>query len=168
MPKLRFQISTALLLTAIAALGIGWYTDRPPSLESRIAGSWRHPFPGVGYWENLYFESDGTFRRLINYRMGDDLFIGKYEIVDQNQIRFTFEKRGSVDGELRELTTEEKRNADCRVLCSFDSDGNLLLVNLNSYVAYGKPDGLDECFIPSRNYERGEFTFEPVSTQNGG
>lgn len=169
MAKIQFRISTTLLLTAIAALVIGWYADRPLRLELRIVGVWRHPFPGVGYWENLYFEPDGTFRREIHYRTGGHRFVGKYEVRSQNEVYFTFERRGSIDGEMRPLTADEKQNADCSVMCGFDSNGNLLLVNLNSNVAYHfKQDDLDECFIPSRNYERNEFTFEPAVTSDGG
>ena len=168
MPKFQFRISTALLLITVVALVVGWAFDRPATLESRIVGNWKHSFPGAGHWENLRFDADGTFRRELHYRVGGNILLGKYEFTNANEIRFSFEKCGIPGEELRTLTDNENRKANCRVLCSIDSGGNLLLVNLNPSVAYGKSDGWDECFIPSRNYVRGEFTFEPAKTKNGG
>ncbi|MFO0943450.1 MAG: hypothetical protein U0930_22170 [Pirellulales bacterium] len=172
MSRIRFRISTVLLLTTIAALAIGWHADKPPRLESRIVGDWRHPFLGSGYWESLYFQPNGTFRRVIRHRTSRLEFVGKYEVRSKNQIYFTFEKHVSVNDfneeKLRPLTADEKQIADCTVICSFDSAGNLLLVNLNSEIAHsGKTSVLDECFIPSRNYTRGEYSSEPYSPLNG-
>lgn len=151
-------------MCVIVALAVGWYVDTQPSLRSRLVGKWRHPFPGVGYWENLYLDTDGRFRRVVHYRVGKDIYEGKYEILTENKLSFSFEQCWDSGCQaMRRLTSDEKENADCWVSCAFDRDDNLLLVNLNPDAA-----GNDsfECGIPSRNYERGEFKFKRVVPNN--
>lgn len=156
-------------MVAIVAICTAWYVDRPRSLSARLIGGWKHPFQGAGYWESLTFGTDGRFERIIHHRMHTERFIGEYKVHEPNQVMFTFDKRSfafdersSKEGSMRPLTTTEKGRADCIVLCAIDREGNLLLVNLHSSVAYGWDNQLDECYIPSRNYERGAYSFALV------
>lgn len=151
MPKLRIQVATALLLTAITALVIGWYSNRPPSLESRILGRWRHDFPPSTFCiEVLELDSRGGFKRSMVGGVGDSSCSGTYETINQNQIRFTFEKDYPGSGGCRELTEKERMEAVCVMNCAFDSDGNLLLVNSDKDESSLE---IGNCFIPSQRYQ---------------
>lgn len=152
----RFRLSSVLLLTVIVALSLAWYLDHPALLRDRLIGEWRHPFPGVGYWETLTFFDDGSFERLIEYRSGEDRFWGKYSVDEKHgEIDFTFEKRDGQEGEMVLLTKKEKERADSTVSCAINGNGDLLLVSRHIDVAYRYNRREDECCIPSRNYVRG-------------
>ena len=63
---LKYRLSTALLLTTIVAISLGWWIDHTSRNRRDIVGTWYYPtgdFIQLGYTTTLEIRADGTFTK---------------------------------------------------------------------------------------------------------
>ena len=87
-------------------------------------------------------------------------------MIEPNTVKIILRKRNIDDeGTMRDLSEHEQIFTACDVFCAFDESDNLFLVNLGGR-AYADPHEIDECYIPSRNYERGSHGRDTFTMEN--
>lgn len=90
---MRFRLSTALLLTAIAAISTGWYVDQHADKNRELLGTWYYPTGEGGApvpldTSELSIRKDGTFTKVQSSRSGSEAFSGTYVIKENGRVDF--------------------------------------------------------------------------------
>ena len=143
------------MLIAIAAISLGWWIDRTNRGRREIIGSWRYPTPDIilnGYTTNLEIFSDGTFKKMQQYRIGSSTYEGTYSCNEDGTVTFNVAKRTENNEVLEMLPEFEPTTTDLdasfRCRCGVDQAGYLIIDDYGS-APFAKDTGIQwETYMP--------------------
>lgn len=131
--KLKFRLSTLLLLVLVAAVALGWFADRQNRNRRELLGEWYYPASDVavvGYTSLLEFRDDGTFTKIQGYRVGDKTYEGTFDYCDDGAILFHVTKvteSASLAFTRNGEPVITNVECDCRCRCAVDPTGFLII-----------------------------------------
>ena len=152
---LKYRLSTALLLTTIVAISLGWWIDHTSRNRRDIVGTWYYPtgdFIQLGYTTTLEIRADGTFTKKQKYRTGSSTYDGTYSTNENGTVTFNVHKRinDSLIGEMlpdfKPTITEFDAAFRCR--CGVDKTGYLIIDDYGM-APFAKDTGIQwETYMP--------------------
>ncbi len=103
-------------------------------------GIWHYPTPDIalsGYWETLTIRSDGTFTKHQQDRIGSETYGGTYSVAEDGLVTFHVTSKqydnGSVPSQIKLFNVD----AVFRLRVAVDSQGNLIVADLNPFTSTG-------------------------------
>ena len=126
--RMRFRISTFLLVVAILAILLGWYLDRN-RVENELVGTWHFPTldneQSAANRDTLILRDDGTFSKIQKYQFFGETYKGTYSIIQDGVVSFYVDEK---DYELYGKTVETIHMGwNCHCRCAVDRDKYLLV-----------------------------------------